>query len=54
MTNKAGFYGGLAVCVIAAALMIAGVVDAGWGAAIGMVGIGLLGAAATRSDRTTP
>lgn len=32
---------GLAVCVIAAALMIADVVASGWGLAIGMVGIGI-------------
>ncbi len=39
---------GLVVGVIAAILMIADIVGIGWGAAIGMVGVGLTARAAVR------
>ena len=42
---------GLAICLVAAALMITGTVGVGWGAAIGMVGIGLLAVTQVRRDK---
>lgn len=43
---------GLAICLLAAALMIFGALDIGWGAALGVVGIGLLASTALpREDR---
>jgi hypothetical protein len=34
---------GIVICVIAAVLMVVGTLSIGWGTAVGMVGIGLLG-----------
>ena len=54
MSTKALLIVGLAVCVLAAVLMIADVVGVGWGAAIGMIGIGIISAsAAKRGDATS-
>lgn len=45
---------GLAICVLAAVLMIVDVVGVGWGAAIGMVGLGVIStSAAKRGGATT-
>ncbi len=39
---------GLAISVLAALLMLADVVDVGWGIAIGAVGVGVLGSSAAK------
>lgn len=43
---------GLAVCVAAAALMLADVVDVGWGSVIGVIGLGIITAAGRGTDFT--
>ena len=48
MPSTSLFLVGMAVCLLSAALMIADVVDIGWGAALGMLGIGILGGASAR------
>lgn len=48
MPSRSLFLVGMAVCLLSAALMIADVVDIGWGAALGMLGIGILGGASAR------
>jgi hypothetical protein len=50
MEKRSKLVVGLVICIGAAALMIVDVVNVAWGAAIGVVGVGLIGAAAT----TTP
>lgn len=52
MTKRSYFVVGLAVCLVAAALMVLGWLNLGWGAAVGMIGVGLLAASATRTDDT--
>lgn len=41
---------GLAICVLAAVLMVADVLGVGWGSALGMVGVGLIAGGAATSD----
>lgn len=50
MSTKAYLAGGLAICVLAAVLMISDVVGVGWGAAIGMIGVGVIGGTAANRD----
>ncbi len=53
MNSRALLVLGLAVCVLAAVLMIADVVDVGWGAAIGVIGLGVISASAAKRDEPT-
>ena len=46
---RPGFYGGFAVAIGAAALMLLDVVGVGWGSAIGIVGVGLIAGATHRT-----
>ena len=39
---------GMAICLVAAGLMVADAVSVAWGAALGTVGVGLLGGASSR------
>lgn len=48
MSTRALLAIGLAICVLAAVLMIADVVGVGWGAAIGMIGLGLISGSAAK------
>ena len=48
MSSNALLAAGLGICVLAALLMIADVVGIGWGAAIGMVGVGVISASAAK------
>lgn len=42
---------GLAICVLAAGLMLANVIDVGWGSTLGAIGVGVITAPALRRDR---
>lgn len=42
---------GFAITVLAAVLMLTEVLSVGWGAALGMIGVGLIAAAAGSADR---
>lgn len=46
MRKRTRLFIGLTICILAAALMIADLTGVGWGAAIGMVGVGVLASAA--------
>ncbi len=48
MTRRLLFLLGMATCVVAAVLMVVGVVTVPWGSALGLLGVGLLGTAASR------
>ena len=48
VSRKALLAAGLAMCLLAALLMLADVVGVGWGAAIGMIGIGVISTSAAK------
>ena len=53
MTPRLLFLLGMATCVIAAVLMVAGVITVPWGSALGVLGVGLLGTSASRRPGDT-
>lgn len=44
---------GLAICIVAAILMIGDVASTGWGSAIGVIGLGVIASAGTSSARSS-
>lgn len=53
MSTKTSLVIGLAICVLAAALMILNVVGVAWGAVIGVIGIGVISASSATRGRNT-
>ncbi len=50
MSKRTKSIAGFAISVLAAVLMLADVLSVEWGAVIGMIGVGLIAAAAGSSD----
>lgn len=53
MSTRVSLAVGLAICVLAAALMILDVVGVPWGAVIGVIGVGVISASSVAQGRNT-
>jgi hypothetical protein len=53
MTNRSRSVVGLAICVLAALLMLTDVVAVGWGSALGVIGIGVIATTGRPTPTTT-